>query len=79
MMRVAVQDDVIPLSKPILSKTGATITDIPVSAGQSVLISICAYNRLTDLWGEDAHEYNPMRWIHPTAEKDIKVGVYANL
>ncbi|KAF7790145.1 hypothetical protein EIP86_001097 [Pleurotus ostreatoroseus] len=79
MTRAAVQDDVIPLSKPIHSKSGDAISEIPVSAGQSVLISVCAYNRLVDVWGEDAQEFNPMRWIDNPTEKEVKVGVYSNL
>ena len=79
MTRAAVQADVIPLSKPIHSKSGDTISEIPISAGQSVLISVCAYNRLVDVWGEDAQEFNPMRWIDNLTEKEVKVGVYSNL
>ncbi|KAJ3559576.1 hypothetical protein NM688_g255 [Phlebia brevispora] len=81
LTRIAVQDDVIPLAYPIHSQTGETITEIPISAGQAVLISICGYNRLPELWGQDAHEWNPMRWINGDAnmEKENKVGVYSNL
>ena len=79
MTREAVHDDVIPLSKPIQSKSGNTISEIPICAGQSVLISVCAYNRLVDVWGEDAQEFNPRRWIDNSTEKEVKVGVYSNL
>lgn len=35
--------------------------------------------RLTSIWGKDAHEWNPMRFIGSSAEKQVKVGMYANL
>ncbi|OJA10006.1 hypothetical protein AZE42_12056, partial [Rhizopogon vesiculosus] len=34
-----------------------------------------------DLWGEDAHEFNPERWLDGTAKekKTTPLGVYSNL
>ena len=43
--RVAAKDDVIPLSYPIMTKTGEMISEIPVAAGQVVMIDIAVYNR----------------------------------
>ena len=43
--RTAQQDDVIPLSMPIHTKSGQQISSIPVRKGQDVSISISAYNR----------------------------------
>ncbi len=43
--REAAKDDVIPLSKPVYGKSGEMISEIPVTAGQNIMISICAYNR----------------------------------
>ena len=31
------------------------------------------------MWGEDAHCWNPERFLGPETEKQVKVGVYANL
>ncbi len=35
--------------------------------------------RLTHVWGEDADKWNPERFIRLDMEKQVKVGVYANL
>ncbi|THG97108.1 hypothetical protein EW026_g4830 [Hermanssonia centrifuga] len=77
--REAAKDDVIPLSKPVYGKSGEMISEIPVTAGQNIMISICAYNRLPDVWGNDANEWNPMRFVDASEEKQVKVGILANL
>ena len=43
--RVALADDVLPLMYPIVSKTGETITEIPIRAGQVITTSLVAYHR----------------------------------
>ena len=43
--RVAVKDDVIPLTCPILLSTGETISEIPVKAGQVVYASFVGYQQ----------------------------------
>jgi hypothetical protein len=35
--------------------------------------------RLPEVWGEDAGEWNPGRFRHVDKEKQISVGLYANL
>jgi hypothetical protein len=35
--------------------------------------------RLPEVWGEDADEWNPRRFRHVDKEKQISVGLYANL
>ncbi|KAK7056385.1 hypothetical protein VNI00_002939 [Paramarasmius palmivorus] len=76
--REASEDDVLPLSKPIVTKTGDILTELPVPRGTRAAISIAAYNRNKELWGEDAHEFRPERWLEP-GRKGASLGVYANL
>ena len=39
-----------------------------------------AWYSLPSVWGEDADVWNPERFFRPeVAEKQVKVGVYANL
>ncbi|KAI0730494.1 cytochrome P450 [Earliella scabrosa] len=79
LWRVAAKDDVIPLSDPVIGNDGTVVNEVPISAGQAVIISICGYNRLTHVWGEDADKWDPERFSRLDAEKQVKVGVYANL
>lgn len=50
LQRVADQDDVIPLSSPIMTASGQHISSIPVRNGQTVDISIATYNRCVVLF-----------------------------
>lgn len=43
--RWAVKDDVLPLAKPIVTKSGKTLTAVPIAKGTRILMSIAAYNR----------------------------------
>ncbi|KIP01271.1 hypothetical protein PHLGIDRAFT_123499 [Phlebiopsis gigantea 11061_1 CR5-6] len=38
-----------------------------------------AEDRLPSLWGDDAQEWNPERFLERNAEKQVKVGMFANL
>ncbi|RPD78489.1 cytochrome P450 [Lentinus tigrinus ALCF2SS1-7] len=79
LFRVAVKDDVIPLSHPVVSTTGETITEVPVQAGQVIVTSFAAYHRLKDVWGDDADVWNPDRFFRPETGKHTNVGVFSNL
>ncbi|KAK0239749.1 cytochrome P450 [Armillaria nabsnona] len=77
------EDDTLPLSKPIRTLDGKSISAIPVGKGQIIHVSISGYNRLRDVWGDNAHNFVPERWIHPTdVDKDGSTspfGIYSNL
>jgi len=74
------QDDVLPLSKPIRTTDGRMISEIPVRAGQFVHLSLAGYNRLKDVWGDDAHDFRPERWLTGDGPgKDTQFGLYSNL
>jgi len=73
------RNDVIPLSSPIMTESGQVISEIPISKGQDIIISIGGYNRLTSVWGEDADQWNPSRFLDAAKAKQISIGVYANL
>ncbi|EEB91420.1 hypothetical protein MPER_10221 [Moniliophthora perniciosa FA553] len=79
--RVASADDVIPLSEPILASDGQYLSEIPVQKGQKTMISVCSYNRNKNVFGEDAHEFKPDRWLDNSdkIQQGASVGVYANL
>ncbi|KAI0269015.1 cytochrome P450 [Russula aff. rugulosa BPL654] len=79
LSRVAAHDDVIPLAFPIVTKSDKVISMIPVRKGTHIDMSFCSYGRLPKVWGEDAGEWNPERFRHVDKEKQIAVGLYANL
>ena len=71
-----------PLSEPVQGVNGEMITEIPVPKDTTVIIGILACNRNKALWGEDAEEFKPERWLKgvPEAVTQAHVpGVYANL
>ncbi|THH11303.1 hypothetical protein EW146_g8088 [Bondarzewia mesenterica] len=79
MTRVAGDDDVIPLAFPITTKSGKQLSNIPVKKGTHVLLSICGYSRLPQVWGADANLWNPDRFLKMDKGKQTSLGVYANL
>ncbi|CAK5283307.1 unnamed protein product [Mycena citricolor] len=80
MDRLAYEDDIIPLSEPVLDRHGRKIDCIPVRKGQVVTMAIASYQRMASHWGPDAMEFNPMRWLEGGSVKTSDViGPYANL
>ncbi|EMD33923.1 hypothetical protein CERSUDRAFT_159220 [Gelatoporia subvermispora B] len=77
--REAARDDTIPLSEPVTTAAGGLIYNVPVSKGQTIIISLCGYNRLPSLWGDDADVWNPERFFNSARTIDSKTGLYANL
>lgn len=73
---------VMPLSEPIRTVDGQFISEVPVLKGTSVYVGIQACNRNKALWGDDALEWKPERWLSslPDALTAARVpGVYSNL
>ncbi|KAK0186151.1 cytochrome P450 [Armillaria mellea] len=79
LIRVATQDDVIPLSEPITTVDGTVVSDIPIPKGQVIVASLYTYNRLPSVWGHDADVWNPHRFLRSPWGKQTSLGVYANL
>ena len=44
-LRVALKDEIIPLSEPIKTRSGKYITEIPIPAGQVLSLNIASYQR----------------------------------
>ena len=58
------RDIVLPLLWPMKSADGkTTITEIPLRKDQEVMISILNVNQSKAIWGEDAEEWKPDRWM----------------
>jgi cytochrome P450 len=81
-LKQSVNSDSIPITTPIRTTDGRTITEIPIGPRQNVLISICGYNRSKDVWGADAEEFRPERWLEGdrlSIKEETQYGIYANL
>ncbi|KAF9257244.1 cytochrome P450 [Marasmius fiardii PR-910] len=61
--RVAYDDAVLPLSRPITTISGRVITELPIHKGQTIYIRIAAFNRDSHIWGPDANVFEPLRWL----------------
>ncbi|KAJ7857243.1 cytochrome P450 [Mycena olivaceomarginata] len=78
--RVVAKDSILPLTEPITTSAGKVITEIPVKKGQHLIIAISSYHRLTSVWGEDAEEFKPSRWLDGnTTSAGTSLGPYSNL
>ncbi|KAK0200557.1 cytochrome P450, partial [Desarmillaria ectypa] len=56
------------------------IHELPIPKGTIILISTAGYNRNKDVWGQDAHVFDPERGLDVrSTKKDVSVGVYGNL
>ncbi|KAJ7765808.1 cytochrome P450 [Mycena metata] len=61
-IRVATQDDIIPLAQPFTDRTGTVHETIKINKGQTVIIPIRGMNRDKAIWGPNAGEFIPERW-----------------
>ncbi|KAJ3881037.1 cytochrome P450 [Lentinula edodes] len=75
--REAQSDDAIPLEFPITTVSGDQISQIPVNKGQRVALCLGMYNRLPQVWGHDADQWNPGRFMNPTKKRTLGAGLRA--
>ncbi|KAJ7250082.1 cytochrome P450 [Mycena haematopus] len=60
--RIAMQDDVLPLSNPYVDGTGKSHDTLLIPKGLIIHIPIWTVNTDKDIWGDDAGEFKPQRW-----------------
>ncbi|KAI0328016.1 cytochrome P450 [Cubamyces sp. BRFM 1775] len=80
--REVAQDAKLPLLSPIRGVDGTMMSEIAVPKGTIVLLNYTGSNTNRELWGDDASEWKPERWLGqlPPALDDARVpGVYSNL
>ncbi|GAA6059304.1 hypothetical protein JCM10212_005884 [Sporobolomyces blumeae] len=79
--RTAIKDDLIPLSTPVPSATDPKrlISHVPVKKGQTCWLGIYAANRNPAIFGDDAEEFRPERWIASEGGDKIesKMGIWS--
>ncbi|KAI6154234.1 cytochrome P450 [Pisolithus tinctorius] len=76
IVRVATEDDIIPLSELLITESGEVVNSITVARGTHIGIPVSCVNRSTRLWGEDAMDFRPERWLEkdgiPKKAQDIQ-------
>ncbi|KAJ7442382.1 cytochrome P450 [Mycena galericulata] len=75
--RVVTEDCVVPLSQPITTTSGIQISEIPMKKGECLYVAVAAYHRLTSIWGPDAREFRPSRWLQKEPGKGPVLGPHA--
>ena len=76
------EDTILPLSNPIRGKDGKLMSEILVPKGTLTFIASGTSNINKAIWGEDAEEWKPERWLAslPESVSEAKVpGIYSNL
>ncbi|KAI9065310.1 cytochrome P450 [Trametes sanguinea] len=63
--RVALKDDVVPLSTPVITPSGEKLTSVRVTAGQVFHIPFLTMQVNPAVWGADATVFRPERWLTP--------------
>ncbi|KAL0576744.1 hypothetical protein V5O48_005234 [Marasmius crinis-equi] len=82
LMRVAVRDAVVPLAKPVIGTDGVPMTEVFIPADSKLYLSVLGSNRNTEMWGPDALEWKPERWLSPLPQSLTEAripGVYSHL
>jgi len=80
--RTTRKDIVLPLSKPIRGVDGKDISEIPIPNNTTIVVGIMASNRNPEIWGEDALEWKPERWLSPLPDSVAAArlpGIYSNM
>lgn len=71
-----------PLSTPMVGIDKNIITELFIPAGTIVHVGIKAANQNRAVWGPDASEWNPERWLSPLPQSVVDAqipGVYPKL
>ncbi|KAJ7302444.1 cytochrome P450 [Mycena albidolilacea] len=78
--RQTTKDVVVPLTHPIRSTTtGEEINEMLIEQGTAVYLGLAAANRSTAVWGPDASEFKPERWLNRTQTESKLPGAYSGM
>ncbi|KAH7928038.1 cytochrome P450 [Leucogyrophana mollusca] len=73
--RTTLKDIVLPFGTPVRGVDGREMHDILVPKGTTVQVSIMGSNRNPAIWGEDALEWKPERWLKPLPQTVMDAGI----
>ncbi|KAL7411750.1 putative cytochrome P450 [Mrakia frigida] len=75
-IRVSTKDiDTIPLSTPVIGRDGKEMNEITIGKDVAIFIPILSMNRSEAIFGPDAKEFKPERWLSdiPQTAKELEV------
>jgi len=67
-----VEDDILPLTEPIVTASGETIDTLFIKKGTTIRVPVAGVNRSEALWGSDADKFNPERWLVSDPKENTK-------
>lgn len=71
-----------PLIEPLTGIDGKPISEVFIPKGTRVVLSLIHCNRDTLIWGPDADEWKPERWLNPLPDSVVNTkvpGIYSHL
>jgi len=74
MSRTPAEDDTIPLSEPVQTTSGKMQDSVLIPKGTTVVIPIKYFNRCEAVWGPDAKQFVPERWLKENTADCKNVG-----
>ncbi|KAJ7103844.1 cytochrome P450 [Mycena epipterygia] len=78
--RQTIKDVLIPLTYPIQSTiTGEETNQLLIEEGTAVYLGLSAANRSTAIWGPDAAEFKPERWLNRSQHESKLPGAYSGM
>lgn len=78
----AKKDTVLPLGTPVTTTDGRQANEVMIQKGTMVIVSVPACNTDPGIWGSDADEWKPERWLSPLPPSVTEArvpGVYSNM
>ncbi|KAH9852205.1 cytochrome P450 [Lenzites betulinus] len=72
VFREATRDTVLPLATPVRGLDGELITAVPLPKNTRVIIDTESCNLDPALWGPDASEWKPERWLAGSVPKEVE-------
>lgn len=80
--RTATDNIVLPFSRPVKGNDGTYMREVLVPKNTNVVVSIMNSNQDPEIWGDDALQWKPERWLSPLPQNVIDAeipGVYSHL